>query len=270
MLAEAKDLLKKTYLPAQEKLSTSRDWQAFAEEKYVHSLQVLGAGNYILGHEEFFINKSPEFIDLAKTVLVLHDIARFEEIVRRSQNINNYDHGVEGAKLLEDLPPFNDILITLPIKHHGHMIEDFYNDDAFKAINDPQQIEDVKNLIFLVRDADKIANFNQLCNPHFHEWHKYFFPEKDISSQITPMVKKAFLQETLVPRPNIITRADRMLSLLSWFYDINYNASLEFCSKLKIDNVMINIFKSMMHDNVDDEIIDKMTSWLKQKNTIHG
>ena len=158
MLAEAKYLLKKTYLPAQEKLSTSRDWQAFAEEKYVHSLQVLGAGNYILGHEEFFINKSPEFIDLAKTVLVLHDIARFEEIVRRSQNITNYDHGVEGAKLLEDLPPFSNILITLPIKHHGHMIEDFYNDDAFKAINDPQQIEDVKNLIFLVRDADKIAN----------------------------------------------------------------------------------------------------------------
>jgi hypothetical protein len=33
---------------------------------------------------------------------------------------------------------------------------------------------------------------------------------------------------------------------------------------------MINIFKSMMHDNVDYEIIDKMTTWFKQKNTIHG
>lgn len=270
MLAEAKYLLKKTYLPAQEKLSTSRNWQMFAEEKYIHSLQVLGAGNYILQHEDFFLNKSPEFIDLAKTVLILHDIARFEEIVLRSQNIYNYDHGVEGAKMLERVPLFNNILITLPIKHHGHMIEDFYNDNVFKNIDDPEQKEDVMNLIFLVRDADKIANFNQLCNPHFHEWHKYFFPEKDTSPQITPVVKDAFMQETIVPRPDIKTRADRMLSLLSWFYDINYNASLEFCRKLKIDTVMINIFKSMMHDNVDDEIIDKMTTWLKQKNTIHG
>ena len=164
MLAEARNLLKKTYLPAYEKLASSLNWQRFAEEKYIHSFQVLGAGNYILKHENFFINSSPEFIDIAKTVLILHDIARFEEIVLRSKNIYNYDHGVEGSKMLEKMPLFNNIFITLPIKHHGHMIEAFYNDDAFNNIDDPKQKEDIKNLIFLVRDADKIANFNQLCN----------------------------------------------------------------------------------------------------------
>ena len=162
MLAEAKYLLKKTYLPAQEKLSTSRNWQMFAEEKYIHSLQVLGAGNYILQHEDFFLNKSPEFIDLAKTVLILHDIARFEEIVLRSQNIYNYDHGVEGAKMLERIPIFNNILITLPIKHHGHMIEDFYNDDAFKYFkNDKTSILWIDSSKVKLSKEDKIKLFEE-------------------------------------------------------------------------------------------------------------
>ena len=41
MLAEARNLLKKTYLPAYEKLASSLNWQRFAEEKYIHSFQVL-------------------------------------------------------------------------------------------------------------------------------------------------------------------------------------------------------------------------------------
>lgn len=265
MLAEAKDLLKQTYLSAWNKLADFPDLQSYAEEKYVHSLQVLGAGNYILQHEDFFIKQTSDFIELARTVLVLHDIARFEEAILKSQNIKKYDHSVEGANILKNHEVFGNILITLPIKHHGHMIEDFYDDEDFKTIYDNKQKEDIKNLIFLVRDADKIANFAQLCNPVFKKWHYLFFSKEEALGEITPIIRDIFLKEQVTPRQYIQTKVDRILNLLSWFYDLNYQSSFTFCRKLNIDHKMINIFKSSMRDNIDKEVLQKISMYIEQK-----
>ena len=116
MLDKAKQLLKQTYQSCLQEIQHIPHFKINADEKYTHSLQVLGAGNYLLKHEKFFTGKSPKFTELVKTALVLHDIARFEEIIVKYKTLQDYDHGVEGAKLLQNIPLYNDILIFFRIE----------------------------------------------------------------------------------------------------------------------------------------------------------
>ena len=92
---------------------------------------------------------------------MLHDIARFDEIRERFLGAKGpFDHSVAGGEKLRKIPLYSDVRITLPIKHHGHLIGDFYKDEEYCAIADPVLKEEVEKILFLIRDADKIANFN--------------------------------------------------------------------------------------------------------------
>lgn len=265
MLDKAKQLLKQTYQSCLQEIQHIPHFKINADEKYTHSLQVLGAGNYLLKHEKFFTGKSPKFIELVKTALVLHDIARFEEIIVKYKTLQDYDHGVEGAKLLQNIPLYNDILITLPIKHHGHMIEDFYDDESFKSINNDELKENLKNIIFLIRDADKIANFQLLCSNRFQEWHQLFYPQADNPTRTNKIIKEMFMQGKISPRGNDCSQTDKLINLLSWFYDINYQSSFDFCHKLQIDKKLINLFIKVSNNSLDNDIIQKITLFLQEK-----
>ncbi len=69
-----------------------------------------------------------------------------------------------GCEKLRRIPEYDNILITLPVKHHGHLIEDFYTDSEYRNIEDRTIKEQVEKIIFTIRDADKIANFNLMMN----------------------------------------------------------------------------------------------------------
>ena len=49
------------------------------DEKIRHSYQVLGAGNFLLSHEDCFVNSSKLEIDKLKAIVLLHDVGRFYE-----------------------------------------------------------------------------------------------------------------------------------------------------------------------------------------------
>ena len=83
MLDGARKLLLDEYYGNREIVAVSPHYAAYADEKYRHSLQVLGAGNFIIRHEPWFAGRGEEFVDLAKTAVLLHDIARFDEIRER-------------------------------------------------------------------------------------------------------------------------------------------------------------------------------------------
>lgn len=248
MLSEAKKLLLENYQNSLDKVKSDDRFVEYANEKYVHSQQVLGAGNYILRHEPFFQKQSAEFIELARTVLILHDISRFDEIVAKFNGISNFDHGVEGAEKLKRMPDFSDVRITLPIKHHGHMIEDFYADKEFKNITDTKLKEEITRLIFLVRDADKIANFQQLCTLRFAKWRYLFFSGDDMRRPLGSEVRNDFMNHKIISRKYVKTRAEQQLNYLSWFYDINYLSAFEFCRRLKLDRKLVTDF-SYLREN---------------------
>ena len=133
MYEKAKNLLHNEYLRNFEIVKDSFYHKSFANEKIRHSLQVAGVGNGILRNEPYFKNKSPEFIEIAKTAILLHDIFRFSEITIKYKTGEKVDHGVMGADFLRNIPEFNTPLIILPVKHHGHMIEALYEDDEYNV-----------------------------------------------------------------------------------------------------------------------------------------
>jgi hypothetical protein len=212
-------------------------------------MQVFGAGNYLVRRIEWLKNKSPEYIEMVRTAVLLHDVFRFEEIKLLAQGYEQIDHGVEGAKFLQNSQLFNDIRIWFPIKHHGHIIDDLYADEEYQNL--PEDLrEEIKLICFIVRDADKIANLHMLANePNIRV---IFLSsgtgnlQKDYS--ISDFAKKDAFSGKTVRRIQECTIADRMLSYLSWYNDIYYRYSVEFCSKLKVTEILKNYFAQICND----------------------
>ena len=269
MLKEARNFLQDEFEKNYFIVKDNPYFATFAKEKIHHSLQVLGAGNYILRHEPWFADKNDNFIELAGTAILLHDIARFDEIREKYRKPQDFDHGVAGAKKLRQILLYDDIRITLPIKHHGHLIEEFYADVEYQNIDDDNLKEEVTNIIFAIRDADKIANFN-LITHDLEILEALFVPKpeklKTNSRQISEDVLGNFYAHKTLDREKFKTQADYMLSYIAWIFDINYKSSLMFCRKL---NIVHKLFKHMMfyHDNkeLNDKLEWEMDKYIKHR-----
>lgn len=253
---KAQELLHSEYKRNFEIVKDSLYHKSYANEKIRHSLQVAGAGNGILRNEAYFQNKSEKFIEIAKTAILLHDIFRFNEIRLNYQEHKKIDHGVEGSKLLSAISDFNNPLIVLPVKHHGHMIEDFYEDKEYNTINDEELKDQIRHIIFAVRDADKIANW-QILTKEYENMRLVWLPFPDDTSSkqgiISNKVWEAFINCQITPRNHIKTNADTILSVIAWCFDLNYKYSVEYCMRLK----HLEGFEKIMTDlQVEPEKID--------------
>ena len=134
MLKKAMELLYLQYNQCMEVVKDDVYYRHYAEEKIRHSLQVAGAGNYLLRHIDWLKNKPAEYIEMVKTAILLHDVCRFAEIVKLYHGIEDYDHGIAAYEFLEHTPLFDDIRIRLPIKHHGHLIKELYADVEYQDL----------------------------------------------------------------------------------------------------------------------------------------
>lgn len=265
---KAKQLLYQEYEQAYEIVKGSPYHKMFADEKIKHSLQVSGAGNGILAHEPYFESKSSDFVEMARVAVLLHDIYRFREIVGMYQNKSGIDHSIKGAEFLADTKDFNNILITMPVKHHGHMIEALYEDQVFQNL-DEQTKDAVKHIAFAVRDADKIANWCLLC----HEWdnmREVWLPFADDYSvkqgQISSNLWNGFMQMTLLPGRFKTTNADMALSVICWLFDINYTYSIKYCKDLKLFDKWLILLQNLHVDSTQiSTIYDVMKQYVDQK-----
>lgn len=237
------------------------------EEKIRHSYQVLGVGNYILEHEACFSNCKDEEREYLQAAVLLHDIGRFYEVIVASQG-ERIDHGVYGAQMLTHIPEFNKFDIVLAIRHHGHIIEDMYNDDDYKRLSLEQQ-ERVKQLAFLIRDADKLANFYLLAT-HFKDIENVFFPSSNFKSpsekKVSVNVLADFTSFRTVNRKEIRNFADHALGFLSWVFDVNYYSSFIFMEKLNLIDRLCQCLSQFWEKRaaknyqakIEEYVVDKM------------
>lgn len=249
MITEALNLLKQEYENNRDNLKDGTIYAVWYYEKWRHSLQVFGAGNYLVRHIKWLRNKPSEYIETVRSAVLLHDIARFKEINALINKNKKLDHGVEGANILQKTAMFNDIRIWLPIKHHGHLIEALYDDEEYQNL--PEDLrEEVKLICFIVRDADKIANLRMIAyeknmRPLFLS---YGSGDKQKDYHVTEFAKKDVFSGRTVRRSSECTIADRMLGYLSWFNDINYCYSVEFCQKLNVIEKLKEHFTQVCDD----------------------
>ena len=265
MLEEAYKLLKNQYETCLEAVSDYPYCVGFAKEKWRHSMQVAGAGNYLVRHIAWLENRPAAFIELVKTAVLLHDVCRFAEIVHLYRGDKGYDHGEAGGEMLKNILPYTDIRIWLPIKHHGHMIEDLYNDPAYKNITNEALRNEVEKICFIIRDADKIANLHMLAS---EEDIRYLFlgEEKENEGYVPEAAKQEALDGVLVKREYRVNRAASVVTYLSWFADTNYRASIDFCEKLNVPAKLYELFASYCTDKeFTASYIEVIRNMLKQK-----
>lgn len=248
---DAKTLLKREY----EKYYniSSAHAQKVMNEKTRHSYQVLGVGNYLLKHEACFNTASPEEVTRLKATVLLHDIGRFYEVYRESFD-EKVDHGEYGAQLLETIPLYKDIRITLPIKHHGHLIKKLYQDEAYITL-DTTEKKEIEKIIYLVRDSDKIANF-YLLSREFPSMEELFFYTKRLdikSKEISHEVWQEFLDHTEININNVHTAAENALMILACAFDIHYASSYQLLEKTQMLTKLYNYMKKFWTDK-DAEI----------------
>lgn len=228
MLKEAYRLLREQYEACCQVVAHDEFCLHFAQEKWRHSMQVAGAGNYLVRHIEALKDKSGEYIELVRTAVLLHDVCRFAEIVHLYHGEKGYDHGVAGGELLKNMPRFMDIRIGLPIKHHGHMIEELYADDEYKNIGDKKLQKEVEEICFIIRDADKIANLRMLADePDMRSL--FLGEEKADEGFVSEDAKNEALSGVVVGREHRRNRTSSLVTYLSWYTDINYRAAIDFC-----------------------------------------
>lgn len=267
-------LLRRYYEETSSHVSDSGWCRVFTEEKMQHSLQVIGAGNYIMKHEAVFHNRSPEFIRCAVLGYLLHDIGRFPEIkeiydYEKAGNVFSkrnslLDHGERGAEILSKMPEYNDPRIVIPVRHHGHMIEKFYADEQYQSIKDEKLRREIEEIIFLARDADKIANFYLMTSPHaLEKYHDLLFHVSDDAycyGEISPGLIEYMREYRVIDHKDIHTLADDFMGYVSWIFDLNFQTSIEF---VKRHNIIDGLIADMRRFNHQHELQEKLANYAK-------
>lgn len=141
----------------------------FAAKKYRHSVQVLTIGREIAARDEQLKKEDAAFHALGEKALLFHDVGRFMEVYEMYRNnafadhgswfSKRCDHGLLSYEMMKNEPGYNDVRILAALKHHGHMMEEFYADPEFQDVADPETGRQLLAILFWVRDADKLANF---------------------------------------------------------------------------------------------------------------
>ena len=230
------------------------------EEKIVHSYQVLGAGNMILRNEEVYKKCSKKERDLLQSAVLLHDLGRFQEGVTP-----NIDHGIHGANLLKEFDDFKLDKVYLAVKHHGHMIEALYDDDEYKVLSDAEK-EEVKKYIFLVRDADKIANFYLLIR-NFQKMDDLFFhPGRfDGTIKASDYVHKTYMEHKSINKKDVMNVTDQTLMVMACVYDLNYKASFRFLDKMNIMGVLFDFCAKYFDEEYFETYKREILNFIKER-----
>ncbi len=262
MLKQARILLESEYKKCLEQVHKNDFYTCYADEKWVHSRQVLGSGNFIIKHEPWFQRQTADIIEIAKTALLLHDVARFEEITQRFIKNIKIDHGEAGYEMLKTMPEYDEWMVAFAIKHHGHVKERFYEDERYQTLKDEDLRDKVEHIFWLIRDADKIANFNLICNRTYLQ---LFLPpvEKldNKDKMITAPVVEDFYKCRTLDHDLRQTKADFMMAFLSWYFDLNYKTSVVFCKKLRLIEKMFSMLSEYHNDK---ELNDKLQNFLEK------
>ena len=212
------------------------------DEKIKHSYQVLGVGNYILKNESIFSKCNVDEIDFLKAIVLLHDIGRFQEGVT-----SGIDHGVYGADMLKSETVLNMLTAYLPIKHHGHLIEDLYNDDEYINLS-PEEKKIIDKYIYLIRDADKLANFYLLFR-EFAKHESLFFSPRPLDTKIpSEKVLEDFMACKSVNKKDVKSHADHALMIMACVYDLRYKSSFVFLEKMGVVEGLFVLFSKFWNE----------------------
>ena len=258
-----KNFLYRYYQNCRTYVLSSKELCLYADEKFRHSMQVVGAGNYLLKNEEEMQNWTPKQKYLGWLGCLFHDLGRFKEICLRydnkdlhGANLCKYDHGEFSYEILKAVQQYNNPLLLFPVRHHGHLDSDFFAEVGWLSAS-PAEQELMKKLFFLIKDADKIANF-YLFKRHPEYYGALICGTEEMTSQASPKVLESLTRHELCRNADIITPLDRILRILSWVFDLKFAGSFAFLHNLDCIEAMLKRIREHNTDNKSQEMIEKI------------
>ncbi len=233
------------------------------QRKFAHSSRVLQNGIRIIEHDLPGLLKQPQLLKLCKQSLFFHDIGRFQETVQiHKSKTKNWreklpDHGVLGAEILAQNTNYNDIRMVLAVRHHGHLIEDFYNDPDFQNLSAIDQSQ-AEIMIKLIRDADKLDLYYLQKNDDSIKKDVFFIKLTDEQKygSISSEVLDCFLKFQPINHSLRKTFADRIIGRISWQFDFNYELTKQLYIKEGYQQMLFDLLAEYCPDKkAVDEII---------------
>lgn len=194
--------------------------------KYNHSIRV----EKICEALAKSLNFNDEDTYIMKTIGLLHDIGRFEQYkLTGGYSDAEFDHGAYGAMILfkEGLiekfdvdPKYYDIMEFAIINHNKYAIE---------------EVNDDRKMLFarVLRDADKLDKFDAYT-------YLKAYNITDIDDEVTNEVTIQFKKFELINRKIRRTKADLLISIIAFIFDINFKESFDIIYEQKYLDKLYN------------------------------
>ena len=200
--------------------------------KQGHSIRVMNISKQIAVE----LNLSDDQIQIAALIGLLHDIARFEQYTQyQTYNDNrSFDHGDYGVEILnKDMRKYiktdkYDKLIKIAIKNHNKF-------EIEEGLNEEESL-----FAKIIRDADKIDILYEAVSMFWNG------EEKDINNtEISSKVMEKIEERELIKRDKnkAFCGIDKVMSVLAFIFDINYNPSFKIIKEDDYINKIIDRFE---------------------------
>ena len=200
--------------------------------KQGHSIRVMNISKQIAVE----LNLSDDQIQIAALIGLLHDIARFEQYTQyQTYNDNRrFDHCDYGVEILnKDMREYiktdkYDKLIKIAIKNHNKF-------EIEEGLNEEESL-----FAKIIRDADKIDILYEAVSMFWNG------EEKDINNtEISSKVMEKIEERELIKRDKnkAFCGIDKVMSVLAFIFDINYNPSFKIIKENDYINKIIDRFE---------------------------
>ena len=205
--------------------------------KVTHTLNVVNNSRLLATN----MNLSEEDIDLAQLIAYLHDIGRFEELVKFKgfESVKN-DHALYASKILFE----------------GNLIREFINDNQYdniimKAIENHNKLSIESKLndrellhAKILRDSDKLDNFRVKIEEPIES----LFPgkinkiEELNNSLISDRVYNSIINNECVNIQDRVYPLDYLICILGFIFDINFKETFTIIKEKNYTDKLIDRF----------------------------
>ena len=210
--------------------------------KVRHTYEVVRKSEYIATG----LNLDKENIELAKTIAILHDIGRFEQIkIYKEFNDKKIEHAEFGIKVL-----FEDNLIRKFVedkKYDEIICKAIYNHNKFKIEDNLSDVELLHCKI--IRDADKLDNFRVKQEDAMEDMFPKIYNEKTINYEnISTKVYEDFMRHKCIKLDDRKTIVDYWVCVIAFIFDLNFDISLQY---VKEKNYIDTLIDRIQYKNSD-------------------
>ena len=218
------------------------------EYKYKHSYRVVHQAEEICRS----INLDTVERDLASNIALLHDIARFRQWTEYEtfNDQKSFDHGDEGVKILFEEGEIHNYnideadydIVKTAIANHNKYAVDYNKLSARETLHTK-----------IIRDADKVDVLYALST-------NKLLSISDDDSEISEDARDEFFDHKQVTRKITSSQNDRILCIISFIFDLNYDYSK---ARVYNEKYLDKIYKNVKNKEIYKPFIDEAKKYLK-------